>query len=317
MKLNNVIVAALLLMPFSVLADSNVLSPFNDSVEILSYDSRFSPLTLLIGPLDDNNNPNTSVFEGSLESRIFKRPANVSDFEVYKSYLSNLESSGFKILLACAPENCNAKSSTTKIYWQPKNELVGRPYKRSHKNAQTRETQFLAGWAKYYISASKLIEGQTLYAMVIVSAQHSLYSIDELISSEMATNSVTLNLEVLKDKLSRDGRVVLEGLFFNTASSVLSEQSRPALDTVAEYLKTHKEQSFYVVGHTDDTGSLDGNLTLSRERARSVVTTLKTYGIKSARLSASGIGPYSPASTNSSDNGRELNRRVELVLRLN
>lgn len=306
---------ALLLTPFSVQAGNSVLSPFENSIELLRYESRFSPLTLLVGPTDDQKNPASTVVEGSLESRILKHPDSVSDFEIYKSYLSSLKSSGFEILLACEPNTCNAKSSAKKYYWQPKNELVGRPYKRSHKNAQIRETQFLTGWAKYYISAVKVIENRTLYAMVMVSTQHNLYSIDELITAEMASGSVTLNLDVLKNKLSNNGKVVLEGLFFKTASSVLSEESKSALDTIAKYLQQNKKQSFYVVGHTDDTGSLDGNLALSRERAESVVTALKTYGVASSRLSSDGVGPYSPASTNGSDKGREQNRRVELVLR--
>lgn len=306
----------LLLIPFSTRADNTLLSAFDGSVELLRYNSRFSPLTLLVSPLDSQKNPSSTVVEGTLDSRIFKRPENVSDFEIYKSYLSTLKSSGFDVLLACEKNTCNITPSAKKVYWHPNNEIVNRPYQRSIKSAQVRETQFLAGWASYYISASKTIENQIVYAMVIISKQHGLYSIDELIATAMESNTVTLNLDGLKDKLKNEGKVVLDGLFFKTASSVLSDDSNPALDTVAQYLKLHQEQSFYVVGHTDDIGSLDGNLALSRTRAESVIKALQSYGIKGSRLSPYGVGPYSPASSNSSENGRQLNRRVELVLRV-
>jgi len=69
-----------------------------------------------------------------------------------------------------------------------------------------------------------------------------------------------------------------------------------------------------VVGHTDNAGALAGNIDLSKRRAASVVQALTTqYGIPAARLQAYGDGPYAPVASNDSEDGRSLNRRVELV----
>ncbi len=71
----------------------------------------------------------------------------------------------------------------------------------------------------------------------------------------------------------------------------------------------------YVVGHTDTVGNADSNLKLSRDRADSVIQALVgTHGIASARLKSFGNGPFAPVASNGSDEGRGLNRRVELVM---
>jgi outer membrane protein OmpA-like peptidoglycan-associated protein len=72
----------------------------------------------------------------------------------------------------------------------------------------------------------------------------------------------------------------------------------------------------YIVGHTDDTGSLSHNLDLSRRRAEAVVAGLvNDYEISGDRLTAFGAGPYAPVASNESEEGRKNNRRVELVKR--
>jgi len=71
----------------------------------------------------------------------------------------------------------------------------------------------------------------------------------------------------------------------------------------------------FIVGHTDSVGNVDANLKLSRDRAESVIQALvTTHGIQSARLRSFGNGPFAPVASNSNDDGRALNRRVELVL---
>ena len=81
-----------------------------------------------------------------------------------------------------------------------------------------------------------------------------------------------------------------------------------------ELLKEDPGLKIYVVGHTDSVGKLDYNMNLSRKRAEAVVEVLVSkHGISSGRLKPHGVGPLVPASSNRSDDGRALNRRVELV----
>jgi flagellar motor protein MotB len=70
----------------------------------------------------------------------------------------------------------------------------------------------------------------------------------------------------------------------------------------------------YIVGHSDNQGSLDSNLALSRARAQSVVDALvKGHKVDPKRLAAAGVASYTPAASNANDGGRAKNRRVELV----
>jgi OmpA-OmpF porin, OOP family len=81
-------------------------------------------------------------------------------------------------------------------------------------------------------------------------------------------------------------------------------------------IKEHRQQQFFVVGHSDTAGSYEHNVDSSQRRAQAVVAaSTSKYAVAKPRLTAVGIGPVSPAGTNASDAGRANNRRVELVLR--
>ncbi|HSX85069.1 MAG TPA: OmpA family protein, partial [Cellvibrio sp.] len=107
------------------------------------------------------------------------------------------------------------------------------------------------------------------------------------------------------------------GIYFDTGKAEVKAESKPTLDAIAELLKRNPDLLLYVVGHTDDTGDGDANLSLSKQRADSVVAVLiKDYQVSASRLQAQGVGPYAPAGNNTSDSGKQKNRRVELVKRL-
>ena len=83
---------------------------------------------------------------------------------------------------------------------------------------------------------------------------------------------------------------------------------------IAKLLKADPNLKVYVVGHTDNTASLDLNLKLSRERAEAVAQALVSgHGIDAGRLIGQGVGPLAPVASNDSEEGRAKNRRVELV----
>ena len=81
-------------------------------------------------------------------------------------------------------------------------------------------------------------------------------------------------------------------------------------------LKMKSKINLYVIGHTDMTGDLKHNMELSENRAKAVVDALvKDYGISVKRLTGKGVGPLCPVSTNKTEEGKQLNRRAELVER--
>lgn len=117
----------------------------------------------------------------------------------------------------------------------------------------------------------------------------------------------------LANDLKATGHVSVQGIYFDTGKSVLKPESTQAIGEVAKLLKNDASLKLYVVGHTDTVGSVDSNLKLSQDRAEAVVQALVKEGIAAARLRSFGNGPFAPVSTNATEDGKALNRRVELV----
>ena len=125
---------------------------------------------------------------------------------------------------------------------------------------------------------------------------------------------VVADAAALGSDLRSSGHVAVYGINFDTNRAEVKPDSKPALEQVAALLRQDAALKLMVVGHTDTVGSLDANLALSRARAEAVVKVLVSeHGIAAARLHGYGVGPLAPVATNSTDEGRARNRRVELV----
>lgn len=111
------------------------------------------------------------------------------------------------------------------------------------------------------------------------------------------------------------GRSVLSDLAFETGSSNLGEGNFGSLQALADYLDTNPNRTVALVGHTDSQGSLSGNMSLSKRRASSVLERLVSeYGVPRQQLEAEGMGYLAPIATNLTEEGRDTNRRVEVIM---
>ena len=120
----------------------------------------------------------------------------------------------------------------------------------------------------------------------------------------------------LYDALAEKGRVATQGIFFATGSAELAGESTPTLKEIGQMLKDHADLSLTIEGHTDNVGSAEANQSLSEKRAAAVKAYLvSTFGIAESRLEAKGFGASKPAASNDTPEGRQQNRRVELVKR--
>ena len=105
------------------------------------------------------------------------------------------------------------------------------------------------------------------------------------------------------------------GILFATNSSTLSDASRSALRKLAESLNQNPDTDIKIVGHTDNTGNVDYNQTLSEKRAKSVFDYLMVdQGVSSKRMEFEGKGIHEPIADNNTVEGRALNRRVEIII---
>jgi outer membrane protein OmpA-like peptidoglycan-associated protein len=118
----------------------------------------------------------------------------------------------------------------------------------------------------------------------------------------------------LYDALVETGRVATQGIYFDTASDRMRPESTATLKEIAAMLQEHPELKLTIEGHTDNTGNQQANQELSQRRAAAVVSFLTTSSkIDAARLTAVGFGDKKPAAANTTPEGRQQNRRVELV----
>lgn len=117
-------------------------------------------------------------------------------------------------------------------------------------------------------------------------------------------------------KLESRGLVIaLSGrILFDSGSSKLQPGVAATLDQVAALLRDYPDRPVRIEGHTDSTGDLLFNNTLSAARAESVLTYLNQRGTPLDSLSAVGLGPTRPVANNATVSGRQLNRRVEIVI---
>jgi outer membrane protein OmpA-like peptidoglycan-associated protein len=101
---------------------------------------------------------------------------------------------------------------------------------------------------------------------------------------------------------------------FATDSADISASFYPVLRSVGLVLKEYHKTVIEVAGHTDSTGTLQHNQALSERRAGSVAAFLESQGIEPLRLLVRGFGPNRPVASNDTSEGRQANRRVELIL---
>lgn len=105
-----------------------------------------------------------------------------------------------------------------------------------------------------------------------------------------------------------------DGVTFDVNSYVIKPAFRDTLDTVANSLQTYPDSLIDVYGHTDSTGSDSYNQTLSERRAQAVANYLGSRGVSNARIRWQGFGETAPIADNTTEQGRALNRRVEIKI---
>ena len=184
-----------------------------------------------------------------------------------------------------------------------------------------------------YINAVKKIGGQLVYEYqdpgedvvlkviksgmeiwAYVSANGSgTYGI-HLIEKHAMNQDIVADANSMASSIRESGKIALYGIYFDTGKSILKPESTPTLQEISKLIKADPNLKLYVVGHTDNTGSLEPNMKLSWDRATAVVNALVTqYAVTATRLTACGDGPTAPVASNDNEEGRAKNRRVELV----
>jgi OmpA-OmpF porin, OOP family len=134
----------------------------------------------------------------------------------------------------------------------------------------------------------------------------------ELITLEMEGMKQDISASEMLEAINKNGSIALQ-INFETGKSVIKPESQKIVDQIAEMLKSDAAMKVSIEGHTDNVGTAASNKTLSENRSKAVMAALITKGIDKARLSSKGWGQEKPIGDNNTPEGKEQNRRVEIV----
>ena len=104
------------------------------------------------------------------------------------------------------------------------------------------------------------------------------------------------------------------GILFEVNKADLQPAAKSNIDNLAKILNKYNDTNILIEGHTDSTGTLEHNQTLSEKRAESVSGYLKGLNVQGPRITTVGYGPNQPVASNVTPDGRQQNRRVEVAI---
>lgn len=261
----------------------------------------------------------TARVDGKLSRLFYLGPAGRGPAEVQRNYEDALVRAGAKKVDACAGAGCGARDFDP-LRGAPK-QLAGGQL--AGWDAKTLTDEFMARDELRYWYGTLEASGRTLHVVVlsapsaiqVLRDKHVATLVQVVEPRAMDTGMVTVDAAALAKGLQAQGRIALYGIFFDTGKAEVKPESKPQLDEMGKLLQSQPALKVHIVGHTDNQGSLEGNLALSRQRAQAVVDALvKGYKVDAKRLGAAGVASYAPLAGNADEAGRARNRRVELVL---
>ena len=170
----------------------------------------------------------------------------------------------------------------------------------------------------YYVVAKGIRDTLDVYLSLYISTGGN-YGQDFVVVNQSVVETVPLELGLVSaqniaQNIDNAGHSIFYDIHFASGSAEIDAKSTNQLQEIAKYLNSHKDKSFYIVGHTDNTGNFDDNMTLSNNRAKAVVNELNSkYNVDANQLTPYGVANLCPVTNNNTDAGKARNRRVEIV----
>ena len=295
---------------FSVMAeDIDVLVPIYEGSRVVFDDEfGFEELSVI---MDDET---IVMMEGVLRRLWCEAPEGRSPLEIIRNYESAIAGLDGEVLFSTRDPQ-SIQIDETKF---------------SHVFAQNRNNRGLATNVMTQNSFPELITeyivgklpttGADVYIIIGSGRGHwaanqddkAFFEIVLLETEPMEMDMITIDL--LRNGLAMQGKAAVYNIFFDKGSPEVAPESADSLSVIAAFLVENPENTYLVVGHTDNVGSFAMNLNLSEARANAVVDKLVAeFGVNQEQLTAVGIGFASPVTSNATEEGRAKNRRVEIV----
>lgn len=264
-----------------------------------------------VGPFGASGVPMTTA-TGTVTTQVWRlASAGVTTFQMLDPLASQLEANGFQTLYTCESQSCGGFDFRFGIKITPAPEMfvdLGDFRYLAARKATAEGPEFVT------LLVSRTATQGYVHVVFVGTQAPDLLPIP---SSKTPTDEVLASSnDSFATRLEIAGHVVLSDLAFETGSSTLGDQTFTSLSDLAAYLNESPTRLVALVGHTDAVGSLAGNIALSQRRALAVRTRLMdAYGVNGDQVEAEGVGYLAPIASNLTEEGREANRRVEVILR--
>ncbi len=246
----------------------------------------------------------TRTVTGELHKSAWKLPQSLLEINQFAApILSQLQNMGFNALLDCQSAQCGG------FDFRFATEVIDPPFM----YVDTTRYRFIALQKDEQIKTLLFSKsGNELFLQIIEAGGRTLIDTTNLPRAQTKTEMPPKDVDTA---LRQKGFAILRGLAFDSGSEALGLGPFESLISLAEFLQTAKEVNIILVGHTDNKGSLEMNLALSKRRAQAVAGYLADeFGIDPTRIIVQGVAYLSPVASNDSEAGQRQNKRVEVVL---
>lgn len=268
-----------------------------------SGDSTFFPT----GPYFDERVEGITA-EGAMTKQSWRiNSGMMTTLQILQPMRAQLQAAGFELLYECEASECGGFDFRYRLDVLP-------------------EPEMHVSFGDYrYLAARRMTQETPEYVGLIVSRTDNFGFVQltrvgasiegSITTSTKAPPPTTVAAGPVGEQLEATGSASLSDLVFKRGKVELGDGDFASLEALASYLATRPDRTVVLVGHTDSEGSLDGNISLSRRRAQAVVNRLvDQFGVDPRQVSANGVGYLSPRASNLTEDGRALNRRVDVIL---
>ena len=255
--------------------------------------------------------------EGKRTRALYLAPEGRSSLEVMRNYSEALTKAGYTTLFECARESCGNDIEKALYFNNKQNKIQGKQISEYAFSMDVVDQRLLVaelkqGGASSYVIVLAAVSGNA--AESGIKNRVTVY-VEQIQAGKMESRMAVVKSSEIQQAMNRDGKIAIYGVLFDTDKSEVKPESAPQLEEMGRYLQQNPAVAVYVVGHTDNQGKLDYNLSLSQRRADAVVNALvTTHKIARNRLVGKGVAGLAPVASNQAEEGRAKNRRVELVL---
>jgi OOP family OmpA-OmpF porin len=313
--------------------DHPLVGRYQGSALLAQTVKAYDELVLAAGPAEGRTFAANQKFaavvtaQGRVTRTIYITPPGRSSLEVTTNFTDAMAGKGFETVFTCTGTTCGESFSLLKYRWnKPETKVQGENYEHQRRLMVDAVFDQLIE-VRYGLFRKSSAEGDTYVAIYgglhrggafgdnSTALQDRVGVLVEVVEPRVMDRAmVVVSAAEIGGKVASEGRAVFYGIQFDFDKADIKPESERQIAEMAKYLQGNPQARVYIIGHTDNKGTLDYNVGLSNRRAEAVVRTLASkFRIDAKRLTPRGLGPLAPLASNRSEDGQAKNRRVEMV----